>query len=113
MKLTPCSACPFRRDSLPGYLGDATGDPMTFVRPIWSEAIRQPCHLTVDWDAPGAQADAAVAPLCRGALIAMRNCGKMPRDAEVGSAVRATDPDRETVFSNIGEFIAHHAPGAK
>lgn len=109
MKLAPCSACPFRRDSLAGYLGDATGDPKSFVLPIWSEAVRQPCHSAVDWDRSDAQAAAAVAPLCRGALIAMRNCAKMPRNAEVGLAVRNTDPDHEAVFSNIGEFIAHHS----
>jgi hypothetical protein len=108
MKLTPCAACPFRRDSLPGYLGEATGDPQSFVFSIWSEAVRQPCHLAVDWESSSAQREARRAPLCRGALIAMRNCAKMPVDAEVGLAVRNTDPDRETVFSHIGEFIAHH-----
>lgn len=109
VKRSPCSACPFRRDSLPGYLGEASGDPSGFLTPIWSGAVRQPCHKKVDWERPGAQAQAATAPLCQGALVMMRNACKLPLDPEIRDAVAETDGDRASVFCFPLQFVEHHS----
>lgn len=108
MKRTPCSECPFRRESAPGYLGEATGNPQSFFGPIWGEYIRQPCHKMVNWERADAQFQAMRAPLCSGMLIMMRNACKAPYKTETALAVRDTDMDVDSVFRFPHEFIKHH-----
>ncbi len=105
---TPCEKCPFRRLSLPGYLGEST--PREFLEQVLSET-EMPCHLTVDYSTPfwreemetntGGSSDAR---LCAGALVFQANVGKLPRD---GSRPRLSR-DTQTVFASPQEFLAHH-----
>jgi len=46
-----CKECPFKRDSLAGYLGEASFDPMAFLGPHLQGGEPLPCHLSIDWEA--------------------------------------------------------------
>ena len=41
-------------------------------------------------------------------MIFLKNSCKLPRTPEYTAAVRETVADRETVFANAMEFLAHH-----
>lgn len=97
----PCDECPWRRDSLAGYLGplDAEG---------WIQHAHGDfpiaCHKTIapkigqaEWDDPGIRQ-------CRGAASFRANVCKEPRDPEVIS----WPPDPERVFDSNEEFLDHH-----
>lgn len=103
-----CKECPFKRTSLPGYLGKASHDPELFLAPHWRGDLRLPCHMKVDWEAENAQALARVAPLCHGFLILCKNAAKLPYNSEIKNAVEATEPDRENFFAWAHEFVDHH-----
>ena len=47
--LKPCSKCPYRRDSAPGYLGSCSGDPERFLSG-YLQNEKHPCHKMVDYD---------------------------------------------------------------
>jgi len=101
----PCRACPFRRKSLPGYLGEH--DVEEFVGRYRSDSIME-CHKTVDYERDDKThleqiADGDVAH-CAGALILAANECKLSRDPQRPRM----EPDRETVFANWREMRAHH-----
>ncbi len=85
---SPCSDCPFRRDSLPGWLGGNT--PLDFVRMAHSETSYR-CH-------------AKIGPHCAGLAIFRANVLKELRDRD---AFRLP-PDKKKVFSGDNEFIEYH-----
>lgn len=89
----PCSDCPFRRDSLHGWLGGYL--PEMFTNAAHGEE-RMPCHLV-----KGMQ--------CAGAGIFRGNVFKSPRNKEL----LTLRPDREVVFSSTQEFIQHHTAKRK
>jgi hypothetical protein len=106
----PCAQCPFRRASLPGFLGGAHPD--TFMQ-LANADVRMPCHLHlpqgVDYAAaqvPGTREFQA--PQCAGRAVFWRNQIKQPRDA----ALLILEADRNTVFTWPSEFMAHHREGA-
>lgn len=103
-----CPECPFRRDSAPGYLGAASGDPVGFLAPHWHAGIPLPCHMQVDWEADQTQAEIEAKPLCRGLLTVMRNAAKLPENERVRIARENISVDRETFFSFPHEFHQHH-----
>lgn len=104
-----CKECPFRRASAQGYLGECLGDPWEFLRAHFIEGeVPLPCHMTVDWQHPNAQKRAKTAPMCRGFVTFMRNTCKLPRDPEIAALVREVEPDRDTVFASLNEFLLHH-----
>lgn len=105
----PCDQCPWRRASAPGWLGANT--PEGFASAI-SREVRMPCHTLVDYEREGWEWRQRKAPLCRGALIMMRNTCKLPLDPEIKAALKSVEPDRERVFATVQEFIAHHRSGA-
>ena len=92
----PCKECPWRRKSLPGWLG-----PMDAAE--WTELAMSDepiaCHITIkedgDWDGT---------LQCAGAARFRANICKSPRDPEV-----ARGPvDRATIFGRPDEFLNHH-----
>lgn len=88
-----CSDCPLRRDSLNGWLGGNT--PEQYARLCHSDEVVE-CHVHA-----GSR--------CAGLAIYRRNTAKwQPEEHRLPH-------DRETIFANIAEFMAHHsAPlGAK
>lgn len=93
----PCVECPWRRDSVPGYLGPYSAE-------IWTRMAHSElpiaCHMTIrkeSWESPGVRQ-------CAGAAIFRANVCKSPRNPEV--AVMPSDTD--TVFAWNDEFVEHH-----
>lgn len=99
----PCSDCPFRRASMPGWLGEHTLK--GFVGRVLSDQPME-CHQTVDYSDPDwiEQLRRGEVSYCAGALTFFANTCKLSRDPERPRK----DPDHESVFSSITEFIAHH-----
>lgn len=104
----PCVECPFRRTSAPGYLGEASYQPMAFIGPHWMGEAKLPCHMQVDWLALDRQAQIEKSHTCVGYAIMNKNTAKMPRNAADADTVRKTEANHELIFSNLGEFIEHH-----
>jgi hypothetical protein len=103
---TPCKQCPWRRKSAAGWLG--SGTPESFVATLLLDVEPLPCHSTVnynrpDWHMRWVRGLDKGAKLCRGAITAARNRGKMPRFGP-----RDATADHERVFSSFAEFIEHH-----
>ena len=96
-----CKACPFRRASLPGYLGADNVE--GFMESTMADH-EMPCHLTVDYTDPGWFEKLDDAQACAGAAIFFRNICKESRDP---SRLRLP-ADRDEVFSNRAEFMEHH-----
>ncbi len=104
----PCSDCPFRRASMPGWLG--AGSPESFIDCMQRDEPL-PCHQTIDYDDPAwlekwsAQENGS---MCAGALIFMANRAQRPRAREFPTM----PPDKVAVFSNSVEFVRHHREAA-
>lgn len=95
----PCRECPWRRASLPGFLGGY--EPEQFTQQVQFDGPPLPCHMTHD----GVEAQA----MCAGALIFMRNSCKSAHHPDYGDARAQVEPDRENVFCWSHEFINHHS----
>jgi hypothetical protein len=104
----PCGECPFRRASMPGWLG--SNAPADFIVAITTEQPL-PCHSSIDYD-DSEWRDKFMAGeegrLCAGALIMSANMCKRPRDPTFPQR----PADRELVFANHLEFMAHHENAA-
>lgn len=91
--MRPCSDCPWRRDSLPGWLGEATPDnstPEEWIRIAHAEFLLE-CHVISNMQ-------------CAGAAIYRRNICKLPRDKNL----LTLPADREKVFAMPKQFLEHH-----
>ncbi len=100
---TTCEECPFRKDSMAGWL--ATYTPQELHNLVVSEHPF-PCHMTHEEDVSFEKA--AELPLCAGGLSYMRKNGKMPRNKEHYALMK--DVDQETLNNTLGrtEFFEHH-----
>jgi len=100
----PCRSCPFRRTSLPGWLGAAM--PEEFALSIArDEAL--PCHESIDYEDPEwltKWESRERGEHCIGSLILARNVLKLPRFKDAPKV----EPDRALVFGSFKEFIEHH-----
>jgi hypothetical protein len=99
---TPCGECPWRRKSLPGWLGPHTAEE-------WNAGVHGDheiaCHLTIPDDFQDSEdADTSMMTTCSGSAIHRSNVCKSPRYVPRENALPA---DRELVFG-YGEFLAHH-----
>jgi hypothetical protein len=113
-KTKPCNACPFRRASAPGWLGEAK--PEEFIDTCLDDGL-MPCHNTVDYANPNwrfamLELDSKVQH-CTGARIFYRNLCKVSRNPYLGllreeGLLRDVAANRETVFVNREEFLKHH-----
>lgn len=92
---SPCSDCPFRRDSIPGWLGRMSVD--EWVELAHGEG-QADCHTKKQVNGDGWA--------CAGLAIYRANVAKAPRDPEI----MRLPADREKVFS-FGEFRKHHSKG--
>lgn len=96
----PCIECPFKKNSLPGYLGNMSYQPIEYLQHL--NAIEPvECHLTVDYNSD----DHSNSKPCLGALQFMNNSGKLTR--YYGSQQREAGKNKD-VFSTTVEFIEHH-----
>lgn len=93
----PCDDCPWRRESLKGWLGPMSKDEWVALAHS-DEKIA--CHQTIEVDEEWTEK----VKQCRGVATYRANIAKSPRDPSV-----AVGPvDRDKVFSNPMEFKAHH-----
>lgn len=97
----PCRECPFKKNSLPGYLGECSHNPEGFL----SGPEAQPCHLTVDYDSH--PTDYSKAILCIGNLQFLNNKLKLSRFKEIANAQKEAGKN-VAVFSTTKEFIEYH-----
>jgi len=102
----PCAECPWGKNSLQGWLGNAT--PESFVEAIHDEE-KMPCHCAVDYTDPDWEEKLADKPYCVGHLLATRAACKSPRDPLHREAIDQV-PDFP-VLSPWGEFQEHHNNG--
>lgn len=100
----PCGACPFRRDSPAGWLGEET--PKGFMQTTMND-VAMPCHCTIDYEDPDWKANFVAngkAEHCAGAIIFYSNICKLSRDRERP----ILEADHDNVFSSQAEFLDHH-----
>ncbi len=95
----PCNDCPWRKQSLPGWLG-----PMAAEDWVALAMSDQPvaCHMTLDEDFSWEGAFQ-----CAGAADFRANICKLPRDPDV-----ARGAPNDAVFSSPAEFVAYHKVGS-
>lgn len=113
----PCRACPYRKKSLPGWLGAASPEHFmlttfgekpfeteagTIMMPVGPE-YPMPCHLTIDyedpewkdfWEANWAHGE-RTGSLCAGAAVMFANRAKRPKYINLPKR----PADRENVFT--------------
>jgi hypothetical protein len=104
----PCNDCPFRKDSLPGWLADYS---IQELHSIVMNEMPFPCHMTHDenlgWDEAGSEEF----PLCAGALGYMRKSGKLPRRNDLAVLVKQIGiKDLDNILS-VPDFFKHHNKG--
>lgn len=87
----PCTDCPWRRDSLPGWLGGASSS--EWVRAAHGED-KVPCHVHGNVQ-------------CAGLAVYRANTAKSCRD----SSIIKLPKDKTSVFASPAEFINHHTKG--
>lgn len=103
---TPCKECPFRRVSIPGYLG--ASNPTEFIESTL-HGVDMPCHLDIDYEQEDWETEQLpLAARCAGSLIFLRNnCKLVHENPVLMDAVKQVDRN-EDVFSFRQEFVAHH-----
>lgn len=104
----PCNQCPFRKNSLPGYLGEGTYNPELFLSTMEHSPI--PCHITMDWENPDFELTEEMiydSP-CVGSLQFMKNSCKIPRSIGYRKLAEPFQKNDE-VFNWKKEFIEHHS----
>ena len=104
----PCNQCPFRRNSLPGWLG-----PWKAEEIVWSLGRAAfPCHKTIRQDRQSIK-DSELEG-CAGASIFLNNKAERSRNLNTlqhQQRVRNINKDiKKSVFSGSQEFIKHHNP---
>lgn len=119
-KTTPCNECPFRKKSIPGWLGG--GGPEDFVGDTMNDAL-MPCHTDKGFikarDLPHTEEQFAKAlqsdkvQHCAGARIFFKNQCKQSRNplyiqAYNAGKIKPVEKSDE-VFTWRHEFIAHHS----
>lgn len=87
----PCGDCPWRRNAIPGWLGNMT--PEEWLQAANGDGVID-CHTVVG----------SPQPQCAGAASYRANTCKSPRDLR---ALRLP-VDRTRVFSSPSEFLNHH-----
>lgn len=96
---SPCDECPWRKDSIPGYLGPHTAE--EWLNMAHGEGPIA-CHKTIkvndSWEG---------ARQCRGAASYRANSLKIPRNPEI-----VVGPTDDRVFK-FWEFIEHHTKNRK
>lgn len=101
---TPCSECPWRKSSAPGWLGAST--PLQFLAQAES-GIRMPCHCAVNYERDDWEQQVEEAPRCAGHAAYLRNRCKMPSDPEMRAFADRVGRNPE-VFTRPEEFVSHH-----
>lgn len=104
----PCSDCPFRKNSLPGWLGDYE-NAQDLHNLVMTQEAPFPCHLThEDEDISFTEAGNEDHPLCAGALLYMRKAFKLPRNKVIAEISKSLDIKEMENILSVPEFFKHH-----
>ncbi len=98
-----CSECPFRKDSMKGWLSEYT--PQDLHNIVLSEQPF-PCHMTHKDEVSFEKA--AELPICAGGLAYMRKNFKSPRNKEHADLVKQVDKETMDITLDRTEFFEHH-----
>lgn len=107
-KKEACKECPYRKDSIHGWLGGSSGDPEGFLQQLNRPNVH-PCHKEVNWeDEENLEASIQKANVCTGALQFMNNDCKLSRFPEV-TKLQDDVEHSDQIFRNRRDFIKHHS----
>jgi len=101
---TACARCPWRRDSLKGWLGIET--PSGFLWATQREHM-MPCHCDVDYESDDWELQLDGASHCAGSLVFMKNNCQLPVNLTLREMVEQVEQSTE-VFQWGREFLDHH-----
>lgn len=101
---SPCGECPWRKTSVPGWLGNSTV--LEFLAQAES-GIRMPCHCAVDYDRDDWQDQIEEVPRCAGHAIYLKNRCKLPFESGLKTFVNSVERN-DNVFTRPDEFVKHH-----
>jgi len=107
---TPCEQCPFRKNSLPGWLGPYE-NAQELLNVINAE-IHFMCHMTLGQDDDD-EVDESKMKYCKGALLFMINNGKLPRDKELMKLRNEAKGENLDNILDVPGFMYHHDPKNK
>lgn len=102
-RVDPCKGCPFRKGSLPGYLG---GYRLEKYRQPPSAGMPTTCHCT------DKGADNPRSRFCAGALAVIANDPDVEPLPEYADAVAAVGK-RDDCFETVDDFAEHHKDADK
>lgn len=104
----PCGECPYRKNSIEGWLGEDSHNPTRFLQQLEGPMIH-PCHKAVDYEQSSEEVDeqSINAPRCAGALQFMNNSLMLSKYKEVAQLQKelGKNPD---VMQFKHNFIKHH-----
>lgn len=102
----PCNDCPFRKNSLPGWLGDWKSPEELFGFVVTAEQDF-PCHLTMTDRDENDKSESEMS-YCKGAAMFMKKIGKLPRKKHLADLVKAVNvADLENILE-FNQFFKHH-----
>lgn len=102
-----CNECPFKKDSAPGYLGEASYNPELFLQSMTNQPI--PCHKAVkDWNDDQEINEKAWSKPCIGSLKFLRNTATLPKDNQYVELRNSVEKD-SGCFGTRQDFINHHS----
>ena len=110
-KNEPCNDCPFRRNSLPGWLGNHESSEE--ITDILNLDLKFPCHMHVnflmgeDESLMSFEEACSQARHCVGGLAFMNNKCKLSQDKEI-AALQKEVGKRDDCFAMANEMIRHH-----
>jgi len=110
----PCNNCPFRTDSLKGWLGSARAKEISFS--IIHQQGTFPCHKTVDYDREDEEGSGVVtqdSQHCAGAMIMLEHMKKPNQMMRIAERLGFYDyrklDMKSPVFKNDKQFIKYHS----
>lgn len=96
---SPCDECPFRKDSLPGWLGGNTA--LQTFRHVTNEGDFA-CHKT-------RHKKSILMSRCFGSLLFLRKIGKLPKyDVKLSEAISVLNIKHIGNILSLHEFFKHH-----
>ena len=100
----PCNECPFKRTSIPGYLGGGAHQLANDYLILAHSDANVACHTSPGFSSGNEE---TMRP-CAGLAMYRNNVCKIPRDAEAAKACKDVGKSAPEIFAHPPEFLAHH-----
>lgn len=113
----PCANCPFRKDSLPSWLGEARAEEIADAV-LGRPGVTFACHRTTKFEEGDEGEEHTPHPdeqHCAGAMILADRTGAANQMLQIAERLGIRNPDdldpdaEELVFSDGDDFIDHHS----